>query len=81
MDFFERWFGSSPDAGDGSFELLLIAFVVLLVCAVVATLRRRQPRSRASAPREGTARPSGTRSEGLSNVELGHVRDQGRAAR
>jgi hypothetical protein len=34
MDFIERWFGFSPDGGDGSTELLyivVIAFVLALV--------------------------------------------------
>jgi len=31
MDFIERWFGLSPDGGDGSTELLyIVAFVVVL---------------------------------------------------
>lgn len=45
MDFVERWFGASPDGGDGTFELLLIATGLLLVCAVVATFRRRKART------------------------------------
>jgi hypothetical protein len=34
MDFIERWFGFSPDGGDGSTELLymvVIAFVLAVV--------------------------------------------------
>ncbi|MRG58024.1 hypothetical protein GF108_20875 [Phyllobacterium sp. SYP-B3895] len=34
MDFIERWFGVSPDGGDGSTEALYIA-VVLLVIALI----------------------------------------------
>jgi len=31
MDFIERWFGISPDGGDGSTELLyVVVFVVML---------------------------------------------------
>jgi hypothetical protein len=33
MDFFERWFGVSPDGGDGSLELLWIAVLVIAVAA------------------------------------------------
>jgi hypothetical protein len=39
MDFIERWFGVSPDGGDGSLELLWIVAVVL---AVLAFAFRRQ---------------------------------------
>jgi len=35
MDFIERWFGVSPDGGDGSLELLWIAAIVVVVAAVV----------------------------------------------
>jgi hypothetical protein len=38
MDFIERWFGVSPDGGDGSLELLWIAASVV---AAVAILFRR----------------------------------------
>jgi hypothetical protein len=79
MDFFERWFGSSPDAGDGSFELLLIAFAVLLGCAVVATLKRRQKYALASAHRKA-ASDDATVTDGFAQVGLGQGRDQSRAA-
>jgi len=39
MDFFERWFGVSPDGGDGSLELL---WIVVLVIAVAAFVFRRR---------------------------------------
>jgi hypothetical protein len=40
MDFIERWFGISPDGGDGSLEALyLLAIVVVL--AVVFRVRIR----------------------------------------
>ena len=39
MDFFERWFGISPDGGDGSLEALWIA---VIVAAVVAFVFRRR---------------------------------------
>lgn len=44
MDFIERMFGISPDGGDGSTELMIIAVLVLI--AVLATWRwlsRRSP--------------------------------------
>jgi hypothetical protein len=31
MDFIERWFGVSPDGGDGTLELLYISAEVLIV--------------------------------------------------
>ena len=37
MDFIERMFGISPDGGDGSTELMIIAVFVLI--AVIATWR------------------------------------------
>jgi hypothetical protein len=39
MDFIERWFGVSPDGGDGSLEALWIAAGVVAVVAIV--FRRR----------------------------------------
>jgi hypothetical protein len=39
MDFFERWFGVSPDGGDGSLEALWIVVIVVALAAVV--FRRR----------------------------------------
>jgi hypothetical protein len=39
MDFFEKWFGISPDGGDGSLEALWIGVIVVAVTAVA--LRRR----------------------------------------
>jgi hypothetical protein len=34
MDFIERWFGVSPDDGDGSLEVLWIVAIVVVVLAV-----------------------------------------------
>ena len=34
MDFIERWFGVSPDGGDGSLELLWIVAMVLGLVAI-----------------------------------------------
>jgi len=48
MDFIERWFGFSPDGGDGSTELLyivVIAFVLVMVFGrrhIVKLLRRQE---------------------------------------
>jgi hypothetical protein len=39
MDFIERWFGVSPDGGDGSLELL---WVIVIVLSLVAIGFRRQ---------------------------------------
>ena len=35
MDFIERWFGVSPDNGDGSLELLWVGAIVLVLVAIV----------------------------------------------
>jgi hypothetical protein len=47
MDFIERWFGISPDGGDGTLELLYVAVGVLIVAIVIAriVLRLRYRRS------------------------------------
>jgi len=41
MDFVERWFGISPDGGNGTFEMLLLlaagAMVVALFCLTKLT--------------------------------------------
>jgi hypothetical protein len=41
MDFIERWFGISPDGGDGSLE---VVFVLALVSVVLIFLFRRRLR-------------------------------------
>ncbi|HKI16428.1 MAG TPA: hypothetical protein VKA15_01030 [Isosphaeraceae bacterium] len=55
MDFIERWFGISPDGGNGGFE---IAFVlVLAACCAVGFLGRHlvwPARSRASCAKPKT---------------------------
>ena len=45
MDFIERWFGISPDGGDGSTEMMwLLALVAVIgVVVVCAVLKRRSP--------------------------------------
>jgi hypothetical protein len=35
MDFIERWFGISPDGGDGSLETLYLIALLAIVAAVV----------------------------------------------
>ncbi len=48
MDFIEKWFGLSPDGGDGSLEALWLVAIVLAVAAIffrrriVARLSARQ---------------------------------------
>jgi hypothetical protein len=42
MDFVERWLGFSPDGGDGTFELVILAFVAAVaISAGVALCSRR----------------------------------------
>ena len=38
MDFFEQWFGISPDGGTGSLELLYLAVIVAIILIVVFTI-------------------------------------------
>ena len=52
MDFVERLFGISPDGGDGTLELLLIA----LPLVVAAFLRRKRARQQLE-PRDPIASP------------------------
>ena len=35
MDFIERWFGVSPDGGDGSLELLYVIVIAAIAAAIV----------------------------------------------
>jgi hypothetical protein len=35
MDFIERWFGFSPDGGDGSTELLYIVAAIVVLALIV----------------------------------------------
>ena len=35
MDFIERWFGVSPDGGDGSTELLYIVVIAAVLALIV----------------------------------------------
>ena len=34
MDFIEKWFGLSPDGGDGSTEILWLVAIVALVAVI-----------------------------------------------
>jgi hypothetical protein len=34
MDFIEKWFGLSPDGGDGSTEVLWLVAIVAIVVAI-----------------------------------------------
>ncbi len=45
MDFIERWFGVSPDGGNGSAESILLAFAITIAIALVARHRLRVVRS------------------------------------
>jgi hypothetical protein len=36
MDFVERWFGLSPDGGNGTFEVLLLLTAAVAVVALVS---------------------------------------------
>jgi hypothetical protein len=40
MDFIERWFGISPDGGNGAVEILCLAAVAAGVAALVGLGRR-----------------------------------------
>jgi len=41
MDWIERWFGLSPDNGDGSLELLLVLICVFAVSFIAVALNPR----------------------------------------
>ena len=45
MDFIERFFGISPDGGDGSTELMIFVAVVVVIAAIAwrRLLRARSP--------------------------------------
>jgi hypothetical protein len=45
MDFLERFFGFSPDGGDGSMEVLIIIALLLVVASISTSvwLGRNQP--------------------------------------
>ena len=44
MDFIERFFGLSPDNGDGSTEILWLAVLAILVVGFIYYRRRRAQR-------------------------------------
>jgi hypothetical protein len=35
MDFIEKWFGISPDGGDGSLEVLYVIALLAVIAAVI----------------------------------------------
>ena len=39
MDFIERWFGISPDGGDGSLEALYLFVLLVVVAAIIFRAR------------------------------------------
>lgn len=41
MDFIERWFGISPDGGDGSLEALYLFALLVVVAGVLSYFARR----------------------------------------
>jgi hypothetical protein len=45
MDFIERFFGLSPDNGDGSTEIMWLVAIAIVVGAVVYWRRRRAGRA------------------------------------
>jgi len=50
MDFIERWFGVSPDGGDGTLELLYIGVAVLILAVLLSRITHRL-KYRGSGPR------------------------------
>jgi hypothetical protein len=48
MDFIERWFGVSPDGGDGSLEVLYVLAGVVVIVAIVFRARIRSAIQRKS---------------------------------
>jgi hypothetical protein len=51
MDFIERWLGVSPDGGNGTFELLIVASVAAVVLALAYRRRMLEFALRWLAPR------------------------------
>jgi hypothetical protein len=48
MDFIERWLGFSPDNGDGSLEMLILATASAAVVGILVWRRTRRRRVRAA---------------------------------
>jgi hypothetical protein len=50
MDFIEKWFGLSPDGGDGSLEVLwlvaIIAVAIVIFRTILVRLAAKQPNRR-----------------------------------
>jgi hypothetical protein len=61
VDFIEKWFGISPDGGDGSLEALYLFAVLVVVAAIVfrarirGLIRRQPPRELTGAAEAGRA--------------------------
>ncbi len=55
MDFVERWFGISPDGGDGTFEVLIVAAVIIIAGVFIFRRRLRRFFSSASKSHERTS--------------------------
>jgi hypothetical protein len=36
VDFIERWFGASPDGGNGTFEMVILIGVIIVVAIALA---------------------------------------------
>lgn len=45
MDWIERWFGVSPDHGDGSLEILIVLTVIVAVAVILVALHPRGRRT------------------------------------
>ena len=56
MDFIERWFGVSPDHGDGTLELLYLAAGLVVLVAVVWYRWFRRNKSRSGADSQSLIR-------------------------
>jgi len=41
MDFIERWFGFSPDHGDGSLEAIILIALVTIITGLALTFFRK----------------------------------------
>jgi hypothetical protein len=77
MNFIEQIFGIGPDAGDGSFEMLL--FLVSIAGIVLITLYRRASSRRWLAARHGQA-VAWLCSDHGSNISRARARREGRHA-
>jgi nitrate/nitrite transporter NarK len=51
MDFFEQWFGWSPDGGDGTTEMFYILFAVVVVAGLAMRAYHRRGRTHREPPK------------------------------